>query len=129
MPRELRKRKVPATEPEIAPPVTKKTTKKGPVAKVVAKLAEVAEEVKEAVEEVVAPKAAPKANDNGKVKISKVEVGSVIDLEDFGGEIQTHEGELTSLQKLVSESKGGVVLFTYPKASTPGCELKSITKP
>jgi len=25
------------------------------------------------------------------------------------------------LKKLVEESKGGVVLFTYPKASTPGC--------
>jgi hypothetical protein len=27
------------------------------------------------------------------------------------------------LKKLVDESKAGVVLFTYPKASTPGCKF------
>ena len=33
----------------------------------------------------------------------------------------------TTLAKLVEESKGGVVLFTYPKASTPGCKSPHIT--
>jgi peroxiredoxin Q/BCP len=123
MPRELRKRKAPATEPEIAPATKKKpANKKGPVATAVAKVQEVAEDVLEAAEEVLAPKAAPKAKPNGKVSATKVEVGSVIDLEGFGGEIETHEGEKTSLKKLVGESKAGVVLFTYPKASTPGCK-------
>ena len=49
-------------------------------------------------------------------------VGDTIDLAGFGGEVETHDGKKTTLAKLVEESKGGVVLFTYPKASTPGCE-------
>ncbi|CAG8089057.1 unnamed protein product [Penicillium salamii] len=89
---ELRKRKAPATA---APPVEKK------------------------------PKAAkPRAelDEKEEVKSSKVpEVGDVIDIEVFGGEVQTNEGETTSLKKLLEESKTGVVFFTYPKASTPGC--------
>ncbi|KAF3007838.1 hypothetical protein E8E13_010726 [Curvularia kusanoi] len=48
-------------------------------------------------------------------------VGDTIDLASFGGEVETHDGQKTTLAKLVEESKGGVVLFTYPKASTPGC--------
>lgn len=52
----------------------------------------------------------------------KIAVGDVIDLEGFGGEIQTNDGETTSLKKLLDDSKSGVVLFTYPKASTPGCK-------
>ncbi|CAG8952360.1 hypothetical protein HYFRA_00001106 [Hymenoscyphus fraxineus] len=97
MPRELRKRKAPE-EPVVTAPAAKK---KGPVAKVVAK-----------VKETVAPKAAA---------ASKVEVGATIDLEGFGGEIETQEGAKVTLKQLVDESKSGVVLFTYPKASTPGC--------
>ncbi|KAJ5081422.1 hypothetical protein NUU61_009686 [Penicillium alfredii] len=48
-------------------------------------------------------------------------VDDTIDLETFGGEIETNEGVKTTLKKLVEESQSGVVLFTYPKASTPGC--------
>ncbi|KAJ3485665.1 hypothetical protein NLG97_g6765 [Lecanicillium saksenae] len=51
----------------------------------------------------------------------QVAVGDVVDLDDFGGEIETNDGEKTTLKKLLDESKSGVVLFTYPKASTPGC--------
>ncbi|KAG6053597.1 hypothetical protein E4U17_004568 [Claviceps sp. LM77 group G4] len=51
----------------------------------------------------------------------KVAVGDVIDLDGFGGEIETNEGKKTSLKELVEESGSGVVVFTYPKASTPGC--------
>lgn len=54
-----------------------------------------------------------------KIKIPKV--GDTISLDGFGGEIQTHEGAKTTLKQLVEDSKAGVVLFTYPKASTPGC--------
>lgn len=53
----------------------------------------------------------------------KLTVGESINLEGFGGEIETNDGEKTTLKKLVDDSKGGVVLFTYPKASTPGCKL------
>ena len=34
---------------------------------------------------------------------------------------QTNDGDKVTLKKLLDESKSGVVLFTYPKASTPGC--------
>lgn len=51
-------------------------------------------------------------------------VDDTIDLETFGGEIETNEGVKTTLKKLVEESQSGVVLFTYPKASTPGCECR-----
>jgi peroxiredoxin Q/BCP len=127
MPRELRKRKAPAVEPDTAPVTKKPSNKKGPVATAVAKVIEVAEDVKEAAEEVLVPKAAPKAKANGKPSASKVAVGSTIDLEGFGGEIKTHEGEKTNLKKLLDESKAGVVLFTYPKASTPGCKSPIVT--
>jgi peroxiredoxin Q/BCP len=49
--------------------------------------------------------------------------GATIELDGFGGEIETHDGNKTTLKQLVEESKAGVVLFTYPKANTPGCEL------
>ncbi|KAG4438414.1 hypothetical protein IFR05_006120 [Cadophora sp. M221] len=103
MPPELRKRKAPASEPAAAPPAKKK----GPVAKVIAK-----------VKEAVSPKA---TKTNGATSASKVAVGETITLEGFGGEIETNDGVKTTLKQLVEESKGGVVLFTYPKASTPGC--------
>ncbi|KAI9369987.1 thioredoxin-like protein [Aspergillus egyptiacus] len=50
-----------------------------------------------------------------------LKVGDVVNLEDFGGEIETNDGTRTTLKALVHDSKSGVVLFTYPKASTPGC--------
>lgn len=49
--------------------------------------------------------------------------GSTIDAKAFGGELETHEGAKTTLGKLLDESKGGVVIFTYPKQNTPGCKL------
>jgi len=54
---------------------------------------------------------------------SKVAVGDRITLDGFGGEIETNDGEKTTLKDLVEKSRNGVVLFTYPKASTPGCSL------
>ena len=109
MPPELRKRKAPAAEPAAAPPAKKK----GPVAKAVAK-----------VKEDVTPKT--KTKTNGTTNASKVAVGITINLEGFGGEIETNDGTKTTLKKLVDESKAGVVLFTYPKASTPGCKYRIV---
>lgn len=51
-----------------------------------------------------------------------LKVGNQIILDGFGGEIETNDGIKTTLNKLVDESKSGVVLFTYPRASTPGCK-------
>ena len=106
MPPELRKRKAPAVEPAAAPP----SKKKGPVAKAVAKVKEVVSG---------SPKA---AKTNGPSSASKIAVGETISLSGFGGEIETNDGVKTTLKKLVDESTAGVVLFTYPKASTPGCK-------
>lgn len=39
--------------------------------------------------------------------------------------METQDGEKTTLKKLVEGSKAGVVLFTYPKASTPGCTTQA----
>ncbi|PGH21591.1 hypothetical protein AJ80_03024 [Polytolypa hystricis UAMH7299] len=68
-------------------------------------------------------KATPTQKKTGSTRTSKKVpvVGDVIDLDDFGGEISTEEGTPTTLKSLVEESKSGVVLFTYPRASTPGC--------
>ncbi|EED23640.1 disrupter of telomere silencing protein Dot5, putative [Talaromyces stipitatus ATCC 10500] len=100
---ELRKRKAPAAQPG---PVKKKaatakSTKKVPKAE-------------KATEEV-------KSKDTTTSKAAVPKVGDVISLEGFGGELQTQDGESTALQSLIASSKAGVVLFTYPRASTPGC--------
>jgi peroxiredoxin Q/BCP len=109
MPVELRKRK--AVEPAPAPPAKKKN----PVAKV-------ADKIKEAI--TGSPKSS-KTNGAEVAAPAKVAVGETIALEGFGGEIETHDGQKTTLKKLVEESKAGVVLFTYPKASTPGCTTQA----
>ncbi len=64
-----------------------------------------------------------KAEDEGDAPPPAPAVGASVDLDGFGGEIETHDGKKTTLKQLVEESKAGVVLFTYPKANTPGCKL------
>ncbi|KAF5549256.1 peroxiredoxin Q BCP [Fusarium napiforme] len=130
MPMELRKRKASTAPPP--PPVKRKSTTKVPkaAAKVkdaAAKVTEKKEEPEEAKEtkeeektEEVPKAEEPKAEEPKKTG-GKPKVGDVVDLDGFGGEIETNDGEKTTLKKLVDESKSGVVLFTYPKASTPGC--------
>lgn len=114
---ELRKRKTPPPAP--VRPTKKKTTKteRRPAKESVAEKAKAA--VTEAVE-TVKEAVTGEANGQDAAKGSP-KVGDSIDLADFGGEVETHDGKKTSLAKLVGESKSGVVLFTYPKASTPGC--------
>jgi peroxiredoxin Q/BCP len=139
MPVELRKRK-PREEPA-PPPARKKTTTK--TKKVVDKVKSVLTGGKSADAPAAEDKADVKAKEEDKVPVAekpavdvpvveekkavaaaaggKVAVGDIIDLESFGGEIETNDGTKTTLKALVDESKAGVVLFTYPKASTPGC--------
>ncbi|KAJ4191563.1 thioredoxin peroxidase dot5 [Fusarium falciforme] len=149
MPVELRKRK--AREPPAPPPAPAKKrtpaakTGKAAAAKVKAAPAKVPgkrgrpakakveeepakeEEEKKEEEKVEEEKEEEKAEEKAeepketKKKSDKAEVGDVVDLDGFGGEIETNDGEKTTLKALVDESKAGVVLFTYPKASTPGC--------
>ncbi|KAI0114483.1 AhpC-TSA-domain-containing protein [Nemania sp. FL0031] len=115
MPVELRKRKAPAPVPAPEPPAKKRS--KAPKVSKVAKVAKVATKVKESVKSA----AAKPAETNGSPKSGKPVVGSVISLDGFGGEVETNDGTKTTLKALVDESTAGVVLFTYPKASTPGC--------
>ncbi|KAJ5191172.1 uncharacterized protein N7498_010157 [Penicillium cinerascens] len=88
---ELRKRKAPAP-----PPVATKKSKPAPK---------------------------PKETDTKTQAVAQTvpQLDDILDLEGFGGEIETNDGTKTTLKKLVDDSTSGVVLFTYPKASTPGC--------
>lgn len=136
MPVELRKRK--AHQMPVATPAPKKTTGNGKAKKVVEKVKETVkpskakataepkdEEKKEDEEPAAAPEEAVAAATTTIADApasKKVAVGDTITLEGFGGEIETNDGKKTTLKDLVDESDAGVVLFTYPKASTPGCE-------
>ncbi|KAI0838631.1 AhpC-TSA-domain-containing protein [Hypoxylon sp. FL0890] len=111
MPVELRKRKAPAPAPE--PPAKKQS-----------KASKVATKVKEAVKGKSAKSAKPAAA-NGSSKPAKPVVGDTIALDGFGGEVETNDSKKTTLKALVDESKSGVVIFTYPKASTPGCTTQA----
>ena len=120
---ELRKRKTPPPAP--VRPTKKKAAPKAekPKESKVAKAKAAVTEKVEAVKETVTGKAnGEKAAPASSAPAGKPKVGDTIDLAGFGGEFETHEGTKASLAKLVEQSKSGVVLFTYPKASTPGCE-------
>lgn len=121
MPVELRKRKE-------APPAPVREAKKKAPAKgkkseadksVVEKVEETVTEKAEAVKEAVVGKT--NGESTAAAKGGAPKVGDTIEVSSFGGEVETNEGDKTTLAKLVEESTGGVVLFTYPKASTPGC--------
>ena len=94
---ELRKRKAPAGAAAL-PPVKKANSIRSSASK---------------VEDVLGT--------SGSTLATKVAVGDAIDIENFGGEIETNDGEKVTLKKLVEDSSNGVVLFTYPKASTSTC--------
>lgn len=110
---ELRKRPAPAAPP---PPAKKRAPSKAKAQKDAPKAAE-PEQAPAAVALPADTKTTEKPAKTGAPK-----VGDSITLEGFGGEIETNDGDKTTLAKLVGDSKAGVVLFTYPKASTPGCK-------
>lgn len=127
---ELRKRPAPPAAP---PPAKKKAAPKKSAKKDAV-----------ATEEPAAEKPAPQNVNNGAAESAAKEAvaetakkaskgappkqGETVELGDFGGEIETNDGEKTTLAKLLQDSKAGVVLFTYPKASTPGCKRAVPTK-
>jgi len=47
---------------------------------------------------------------------------TIPDLAQFGNSILLQTGESTTFESILSKSKKGVVVFTYPKANTPGCK-------
>ena len=100
---ELRKRKTPS-EPAAAPPPPAKK----------------ANSVKSSAS---SQKGEPSANGSATAHRTTIGVGDTVNLDDFGGEIETNDGEKVTLKKLLEESKSGIVIFTYPKASTPGCKI------
>jgi peroxiredoxin Q/BCP len=124
MPVELRKRK--EAPPAPVRPAKKKAPAKGKKPEtektVVEQVQEAAADAVEVVKEAVVGKS--NGSSGGAPKI-----GDTIDLSTFGGEIETNDGAKTTLGKLVDQSKGGVVLFTYPKASTPGCKSHPLFSP
>ncbi|KXT07051.1 hypothetical protein AC578_7178 [Pseudocercospora eumusae] len=123
MPVELRKRK---EAPPPPPPAKKRAPSKSKDKKdapAKASKAAAAKAPENAVVAEDAPAAAPSAKTEAKGGAPKV--GDTISLQGFGGEIEDNEGKKVTLAKLVEESKAGVVLFTYPKASTPGCTTQA----
>jgi len=122
---ELRKRKAPATAPV---PAKKKST--------TTTSSKAAKEKKPAPEKVEEGVTKPTIEDAKAIekdattnsKASKADapaVGETIDLDGFGGEVETHDGSKVTLKQLVERSEAGVVLFTYPKANTPGCTTQA----
>lgn len=108
MPVELRKRKAPPPAPE---PPKKKAAKAKPAPK-----------AKEDAKPKKAEPAPAKTNGAGSKKAA---VGDTVDLPTFGGKVTLNDGTETTLAELVEKSGSGVVLFTYPKASTPGCTTQA----
>jgi peroxiredoxin Q/BCP len=109
MPVELRKRKPRDPPPAPAPPAKKKAATKAK------------ESVKKSVEKV--EKAISSKEKKPAAASSKAAAtGETISLDGFGGEVETNDGKKTTLKALLEEAEKGVVLFTYPKASTPGCK-------
>lgn len=120
MPVELRKRKTPPPAP-VRPAKKKAAPKPSKAAKDAKPKESVVDKAKTAVTETVeAVKEAVTGNGEA-TTTAPPKVGDTITLANFGGEVETHDGKKTTLAKLVEQSKSGVVLFTYPKASTPGC--------
>ena len=120
---ELRKRKTPPPAPEPKQKKERKTKAKASTnGDAPAEAAPEAESSKSAPE--VAPEAAPVEEEKPEAKKTSggpPKTGDKIDFEGFGGEVETNDGEKVTLKSLVEKSEAGVVLFTYPKASTPGC--------
>jgi len=48
--------------------------------------------------------------------------GDLLQLDGFGGSFELTDGHEATLKNLLDISIGGVILFTYPKANTPGCK-------
>ena len=95
---ELRKRKAPADAAALAPaPAVKKAN---------------------SVKSSTSSKKGSSSTNGSATTGNKVAAGDTITIDGFGGEIETNDGEKVTLKKLVDGSQSGVVLFTYPKAST-----------
>jgi len=117
---ELRKR--PPPKETATPPPKAKRGNSGPIKKLADKAKGAVAGGKKTEPEPEPSTAPVAANGNGH---RPIEVGQKIDLDGFGGTVQTHDGKDVTLKELVDESLAGVVIFTYPRASTPGCTTQA----
>ncbi|KIW05360.1 uncharacterized protein PV09_03876 [Verruconis gallopava] len=115
--RVLRKR--PAAPTPAEPPAKKAAPKPKNVA------AKVVDSVKSGVAKASANVEAKATGEKTSSAGGAPQVGDVIDVASFGGEFETNDGKKVTLKELLDESKSGIVLFTYPKASTPGCTTQA----
>ena len=51
--------------------------------------------------------------------------GDILRLDGFGGDILLNDGQQVTLQLLINISVSGVIVFTTPKAQTPGREYQA----
>ncbi|KAB8670406.1 hypothetical protein FH972_026319 [Carpinus fangiana] len=110
---ELRKR--PSTT-NVAPPPAKRSNAKKAEPKVNASTTAKPEKKAAIVEE-----STVKAEET-KAESKAVKSGDTIKPDGFGGKFSLTDGtEEATLKTLLEKSKTGVIIFTYPKASTPGC--------
>jgi len=118
---ELRKRKEP--EAPVPPPLAKRNSGSG------SKIKKLADKAKASViggDAKPAESSPLAATTNGSSKAERLSDGYEIeDLEAFGGQLETHDGSKVSVKELLEKSGAGIVLFTYPKASTPGCTTQA----
>lgn len=123
---ELRKRKTPDTPapPKPAPSKKKSTTSiSSKAAKdATASAAAAPKDEKPAAPAAAAPAEAKPSSTNGLATGDALSAASAPWL---SASITTQDGTATSISALVAASKAGVVLFTYPKASTPGCTTQA----
>lgn len=127
MPVELRKRP-PPKETATPPPTAKRGSGTGAAVKKLADKAKAVINPKNGAADPPATNgAAPNANGSGGT--GAISSGTTINLDGFGGTIQTHEGKDVTLKQLVEDSLAGVVIFTYPRASTPGCKSAFAVQP
>ncbi|KZF25659.1 thioredoxin-like protein [Xylona heveae TC161] len=110
MPMELRKRKTTASTASTASDASPSSSTKKRTASMKLALSK--------AKSVVIRKKSPAAVDPG---FGRCVVGERLNLEGFGGSVETHTGEKTTLKDLVDKSEKGIAIFIYPKASTPGC--------
>ena len=68
---------------------------------------------------------APGGTTNTATKLNASSVGEAIPASLYDVAVTTHDNQSVTFKQLLDDSKSGVVIFTYPKASTPGCTTQA----
>lgn len=121
----LRKRKVPADPPSTqVAPVKKRTAKSSPSTTTPASNIKATDKKRIPKQDNQPDKKKPTTGSN------EVKQGEKIELDSFANtEVLTNEDTSTTLTQLLEQAKDadkrGIAIFTYPKASTPGCTTQA----